>query len=86
MSIRENELIQDMSGNKGGVCKFEEAFKTTQQKMNVGLTEYSSKAKNHRRWIPGSGVNPEKRAAGNDKRRREERAEILMHLICWGPN
>ncbi|KAH7862088.1 hypothetical protein Vadar_034664 [Vaccinium darrowii] len=51
-----------MSGNKGRPCKFKEALmKTIQHKRNA-LTE-ARNANNHRRWVHGSAVNLEKKAA-----------------------
>ncbi|KAK9268302.1 hypothetical protein L1049_000049 [Liquidambar formosana] len=70
-----------MSGNSR-VCKFEVAFESMQQK---GDTVAESTGKNHVRWAD-SGVNTGKRMNYRDEKRREDKDEKLMHLICWGPN
>ncbi|KAH7861552.1 hypothetical protein Vadar_027634 [Vaccinium darrowii] len=60
-----------MSRNEGRACKFEEALMKTIQHKRTALTE-ARKANNHHRWIDGSAVNPEKKTAGADRRRRRE--------------
>ncbi|KAL6999433.1 hypothetical protein U1Q18_000594 [Sarracenia purpurea var. burkii] len=84
----ENQLMirELMSGDNGGACKFEAAFKTLPEQRRNALAESSDGNRVRRTNDGGGGVIQAKRAAGDDKRRREERDEILMHLICWGPN
>nr|DAD23076.1 TPA_asm: hypothetical protein HUJ06_024539 [Nelumbo nucifera] len=70
-----------MSGG-ARICKFETAFKSMQKNA---FTE-SGKANQIRRFS-ATMVQAAKRRNGDEKRRREaEKAENVMHLICWGPN
>ncbi|CAK9183072.1 unnamed protein product [Ilex paraguariensis] len=62
------------------------AFKNMEQKRNVLSELGKCNSNDHPRRV-GTGFNPAERVAGDEKRRREqEKAEILLHLICWGPN
>ncbi|EXB89620.1 hypothetical protein L484_018721 [Morus notabilis] len=62
-----------MSGN-GKVCRFETAFKSMEPKRNIvpSTEPYGNKSTSKR--------------ANLDEKRRKEKAENLLHLICWGPN
>ncbi|KAM7504067.1 hypothetical protein LguiB_002971 [Lonicera macranthoides] len=81
--------------NRAKACKFEAAFKSTHQhhtrninnNNNMALSESGrANTSNPFRRISG-GINTGKTAAAEEKlrRRAQEKAEILFHLICWGP-
>ncbi|KAJ4726219.1 hypothetical protein OWV82_004966 [Melia azedarach] len=84
-----------MSITGGRVCKYEMAFKTTQQNRNGSAAE-SVVYDNNSVWRISGGVNSNSNNnqdtnrihVGDEKRKRrqEEKAEMLWHLICWGPN
>ena len=76
------------------VCKFETALiKTMHQERNqvikaIDHDQSSGKMNNDpvRRGVGNGGVALPKRVSKVDDKRRRERAENLVHLICWGPN
>ncbi|KDP38953.1 hypothetical protein JCGZ_00710 [Jatropha curcas] len=75
-------------GSNRRVCKLERAFKTMEQKRNIGVKE-SGPSNNSMRKIGGSAVNNQVMTLSSDdqvRRREEEKAEMLFHLIFWGPN
>lgn len=71
------------------MCKFEKEFKSVQQKINAVAESANDKGNNFawRNIAAGSvsqaqiKMNPDEKR----RRRREEKAENLFHLICWGP-
>ena len=84
-------------GGNGRICKFEVAFKSKAQRSNVGGAEsapsnINSASKNMCRISTASGGNSHEATGMNSgaddyrRKRREEKAEALLHLICWGPN
>lgn len=81
-----------MSSNGGRVCKFDLAFTKSMLQESCGY----NKGNNNSivRSLAG-GVNNHnnsqavKRVTGDEikkRRRQEEKAEMLFHLICWGPS
>jgi hypothetical protein len=84
-----------MGGNRR-LSKFEVAFKSMAQKSNIGGAEsapsnINSASKNMCRISTASGGNSHEATGMNSgaddyrRKRREEKAEALLHLICWGP-
>ncbi|GMN63486.1 hypothetical protein TIFTF001_032553 [Ficus carica] len=77
-----------MSGN-GKECKFERAFKTNMQpnKMrNINAVVPKESYGQFGSVNNVSGVALPKRMNPDDDKRRKEKNENLLHLICWGPN
>ncbi|KAJ6894401.1 hypothetical protein NC652_028233 [Populus alba x Populus x berolinensis] len=82
-----------MGGNRR-LCKFEVAFKSMAQKSNIGGADSapsninSAASKNMSRISTASGGNSHKATGMNSgaddyrRKRREEKAEALLHLIC----
>ncbi|WRX29179.1 hypothetical protein QQP08_021666 [Theobroma cacao] len=73
-------------GSNERVCKFEVAFKSMQQKGSGGVAERVNNGRGE-----DGGINQRERLNGSDdgtwkRKREEEKAEALIHLICWGPN
>lgn len=70
------------------MCKFEKEFKSVQQKINA-VAESANDKGNNIAWrnIAAGSVSQAQRMNPDEKRRRrrEEKAENLFHLICWGP-
>ncbi|KAL6991501.1 hypothetical protein U1Q18_009614, partial [Sarracenia purpurea var. burkii] len=82
-----DQLIRElMSSDNGEACKFEVAFKTLLEHKRNSLAESSDDNHVWQTNDDDGEVIHAKRDASDDKRRREERDEILMHLICRGPN
>ncbi|KAK9938277.1 hypothetical protein M0R45_015027 [Rubus argutus] len=82
-----------MGGNHRQVCKFEVELKSMMQqnKMNVFAGAQSSSAGNEvkastLRMVGGTATQQPQRTTLDEERRRREKAENLVHLICWGPN
>ncbi|KAJ0100850.1 hypothetical protein Patl1_04531 [Pistacia atlantica] len=83
-----------MSSNGGRISRFDVALmKSMQQKGNASVAESASasgnKCNNRSVWSTVGDVNNQtvKRINGDDqKRRKEEKDEILFNLICWAPN
>lgn len=83
-----------MGGNHRQVCKFEMELKSMmpQNKMNAFAGAQSSSAGNEAkastlRMVGGTLTQqPAQRTTLDEERRRREKAENLVHLICWGPN
>ncbi|CAK7327530.1 unnamed protein product [Dovyalis caffra] len=83
-------------GSNRRVCEYEAAFKSMAQKRNIVGAESApsnmDRANNNMYRISASGVNSHKATGMNPntdekrRKRREEKAETLLHLICWGPN
>ncbi|KAK9209373.1 hypothetical protein WN944_001739 [Citrus x changshan-huyou] len=81
-----------MSSNGGRVCKFDSAFIKYVLQESCGY----NKGNNNSivRSLAGGVSNNNnsqgiKRFNGDEikkKRRQQEKAEMLFHLICWGPN
>ncbi|OAY28625.1 hypothetical protein MANES_15G082300v8 [Manihot esculenta] len=76
-----------MSSNRG-VCKLEVAFKQMEQRRNIGwVAESAAPNNNNSSTLGGSAVNNQVTRIDERVRKRvEEKAETLMHLIIWGPN
>ena len=74
-----------MNGNRK-VTEFEKAIKTMQEKRNYGTSESAGhNSSNALGGIAGYfGVSIPKRI-NIDEKRRKEKAENLVQLICWGP-
>ena len=74
-------------GRNRRVCKFEMAFKAMQQKTKA-VVESANNNKGNQMWRIAGGVNQPQRINLDEKRRRrrEEKAENLFHLICFGPS
>ncbi|PON55865.1 hypothetical protein PanWU01x14_185430 [Parasponia andersonii] len=75
-----------MNGNRK-VCKFEATLRSMQEKKNSGASESAGHSSSNAMWGIARifGVSIPKRINIDDKRRKE-RAENLVQLICWGPN
>ncbi|KAL0001073.1 hypothetical protein SO802_014854 [Lithocarpus litseifolius] len=71
-------------GRNRRVCKYELAFKAFQPKTNV-VAESANNNKGKKLWQIAGGVTQAERM-NFDQKRREEKTENLLHLICWGPN
>ncbi|KAB2605776.1 protein PXR1-like [Pyrus ussuriensis x Pyrus communis] len=78
-------------GGERRACKFEMALKSMQRKMDASAAvDHSSAAPNEaktgwRNIIAARAASPPNTMALEDKRRREK-VENLIHLVCWGPN
>lgn len=82
-----------MGGNHRQVCKFEMELKSMmpQNKTNAFAGAQSSSAGNEAkastlRMVGGTVTQQPQRTTLDEERRRTEKAENLVHLICWGPN
>ncbi|PRQ31499.1 hypothetical protein RchiOBHm_Chr5g0036171 [Rosa chinensis] len=83
-----------MGSKQRQVCKFEMELKSMMlQKMNGFAAAESSapstgnnQAKTTLRVFGGRVNHQPQRTTVDDERRRIEKAENLVHLICWGPN
>ncbi|KAL5972986.1 hypothetical protein ACLOJK_039793 [Asimina triloba] len=77
-------FMSSSGSSSSRVCKLESTFKSLQR--NTTAMADSGKSNQARRLEYILKLN----GAGDAKRRKEEeqqeRAEKLMHLICWGPN
>lgn len=70
--------------NNRKVSEFEKPLKTKEEKRNFGASESAGNkgsSGSNTRW---SIALPKK--TNIDEKRRKERAENLVQLICWGPN
>ncbi|KAJ6886942.1 hypothetical protein NC651_027329 [Populus alba x Populus x berolinensis] len=77
-----------MGGNRR-LSKFEVAFKSMGQKSNIGGAESAPNMCRISTASGGDGHEATGMNSGADdyrRKRREEKAEALLHLICWGPN
>ncbi|GAY52528.1 hypothetical protein CUMW_142510 [Citrus unshiu] len=89
----EDSVVRDMSSYGGRVCKFDSAFTKYVLQESCG---YNKGNNNSIVTSLAGGVNNInnnnqgiKRVNGDQikkKRRQQEKAEMLFHLICWGPN
>lgn len=66
------------------VCKYELAFKAFQLKTNV-VAESANNNKGNKLWQVAGGLTQAQRMKLAEKRRKEK-DENLLHLICWGPD
>ena len=71
-------------GRNSKVCKYELAFKAVQPKTNV-VAESANNNNGNKLWQIAGGLTQAQRM-NLDEKRRKEKAENLLHLICWGPN
>lgn len=73
------------------MCELEVAFKSMVQNIKNGVAESAAtnkKSSSNMGRAGESGVNnlAMRMNCDYEKRRMEEKAEILFHLIFWGPN
>lgn len=72
-----------MNGNKR-VCKKEAAFKTLlPEKQNASAATTTGPA--HNMLHVDSGIATQSKRRSIDDKRKTEKAENVLHLICWGP-
>ncbi len=74
-------------GRNRRVCKFEMAFKAMQQKTKA-VAESANNNKGNQMWRIAGVLSQPQRINLDEKRRRrrEEKAVNLFHLICFGPS